>query len=472
MNTQDYSLLLVDDEEFNRDMLSRRLSRLGYRITEAKDGQEALDFIGKQAFDLVLLDVMMPGMDGLEVLTHIRESHSLVDLPVIMATARDQGGDIVAALQLGANDYVTKPLNFPLVLARLQTQLAMSDAHKSKLFAASAAQGATGAAARPTLEVLDLHVQGASNAAATQTGSGRSTADQHARIGDYQVLEELGRGGMGIVYKARHVRMDRMVALKVIDRSYLAQATSVARFYQEIQAAARLSHVNIVLAYDASQFGDTHYFAMEFCEGEDLSRLVKRDGPLSVARACEYVRQVALGLQHAHDRGFVHRDIKPSNLILVGGGGSDRRDDVVKILDFGLALLHQPTEPKGSELTREGVVIGSTDYMAPEQWLNAHKVDGRADLYSLGCVLYYLLTGQVPFPAEEPMEKMLKHHLDEATPVEQLRAEVPLKVARVVRRLMAKKAEERYQTAGELAELLKWLAQAPLTAEAVQRNEV
>jgi serine/threonine protein kinase len=299
------------------------------------------------------------------------------------------------------------------------------------------------------------------------SASGKSTDNQQARIGDYEVLEELGRGGMGVVYKARHIRMNRMVALKVIDREYLAHPSSVQRFYQEIQAAARLSHANIVLAYDAGQFGDTHYFAMEYCEGEDLSRLVKREGPLPIGRACDYVRQIALGLQHAHDLGFVHRDIKPSNLIVTGADRSangtplPRREGLIKILDLGLALLHQPTEPKkGSELTREGVVIGSADYMAPEQWLNAHKVDSRADLYSLGCVFYFLLTGRAPFMADEPMEKMLKHHLDEATPVEQLRTDTPAKVARIVRRLMAKKPEQRYSSAAELAELLKWIMQA------------
>jgi serine/threonine-protein kinase len=290
---------------------------------------------------------------------------------------------------------------------------------------------------------------------------------------------------MGIVYKARHLRMNRMVALKVIEKDRLSKPDAVKRFYQEVEAAARLQHANVVLAYDAGQAGETHYFAMEYVEGEDLDQYVHKHGPLPVPLACDFIRQAALGLEHAYEAGLVHRDIKPSNIIVekkavetktpgsfpdLGDAASSTRlvsgrtakGPRIKILDMGLARLHQPDEDRGSagELTREGRVVGSVDFMAPEQWMNASKVDIRADLYSLGCTFYFILTGQVPFPGEEPMEKMLKHHLDTPKPVEELRPEVPQKVASIVRRLMAKRREDRYQTPAELATLLSWICQA------------
>ncbi|GIW80372.1 MAG: hypothetical protein KatS3mg105_2179 [Gemmatales bacterium] len=456
-------LLVVDDDEMNRDVLSRRLQRLGYHVLVAKDGTEALELIRTQPVDLVLLDVMMPGIDGLEVLTTIRESHSLVELPVIMVTARDQSGDMVAALQLGANDYVTKPLNFPVVLARIQTQLAMRSAHLN----------AQSAVKPPATNAVAVNPNPPANEALTPFDL--PTLKDKPVIGEYEVLHELGQGGMGIVYKARHIRMNRFVALKIIDKKHLANPDAVRRFYQEIQAAAQLSHPNVVIAYDAGQSGDTHYFAMEYVEGKDLGRIVAESGPLNIDEACDYIRQAALGLQHAHERGLVHRDIKPSNLLVtwktkksdrsssfaVGRPKAPEKEAVVKILDLGLALLHQPTQntTAASELTREGRVVGSVDYMAPEQWMNAHKVDIRADIYSLGCTFYTLLTGTVPFPGDEPMEKMLKHHLDKPVAVQQLRPSIPDKIAAVVERMMAKRPEDRYQTPGELAELLKWYCQ-------------
>jgi serine/threonine protein kinase/CheY-like chemotaxis protein len=469
-------LLVVDDEEMNRDLLSRRLVKQGYQVLIATGGAEALDLVRREPIDLVLLDVMMPEIDGLEVLTQLRETHALLELPIIMVTARDQGGDVAAALQLGANDHVSKPINFTVLFARIQTHLAIcAGAKAAQVKAASAATSDDRSSSGSTGEFRH----------ATATDLPTISGDKPL-VGDYELLGEIGKGGMGVVYKARHVRMNRVVALKVIDRERLRNPDAVRRFYQEVEAAARLHHPNVVIAYDAGQAGDTHYFAMEYVEGEDLDRYLREHGPLPVGLACDFVRQTALGLQHAHESGLVHRDIKPSNLIVEAAGKiavndtpnhADSSDPSqssfmrrmvppkgprLKILDMGLARLYQPDEDRGSagELTREGRVVGSVDYMAPEQWMNASKVDIRADLYSLGCTFYFLLTGVVPFPGDEPMEKMLKHHLDTPKPVEELRKEVPTKVAGVVRRLMAKRREDRYQTPAELAMLMGWICQA------------
>lgn len=293
------------------------------------------------------------------------------------------------------------------------------------------------------------------------------------KLGPYRLLEKLGEGGMGQVYKAVHQRLQRTVALKVIrEERLLRDPDAIHRFQREAQAAAQLSHPNIVLVYDADKVGDTHFIAMEFVEGIDLAKLVKRSGPLPIPQACDYIRQAALGLQHAHECGLVHRDIKPSNLLVTTakagktvsgffrratpGAGGERPDPssstptstVVKILDLGLArrLVAGADKKNQSFLTEDGDVLGTPDFIAPEQARNAHNADIRADLYSLGCTFYYLLAGRAPFPEGSAIEKLLKHQLDPPTPLQELRPQVPAQVEHIVATLMAKPPEQRYQT--------------------------
>jgi hypothetical protein len=276
-------------------------------------------------------------------------------------------------------------------------------------------------------------------------------------LGSYVLLERLGEGGMGQVFKARNWKLGRVVAVKLIRPECLAHPDAVRRFRREVQAAAALSHPNIVHAYDADEIGGTHLLVMECVEGAtDLRHLVKKRGPLPVDRACEYIRQAALGLQHAYERGLVHRDIKPHNMLLTADG------QTVKILDMGLARLDQPTADgeKSSTMTQEGAVMGTPDYIAPEQVVGSHDVDIRADIYSLGCTFYQLLTGRVPFPGGTLMQKFDGHRFQEPVPVEKLRPDVPSAVAGVVRKLMAKKPEGRYQTPAELVAALAALARA------------
>jgi serine/threonine protein kinase len=270
-------------------------------------------------------------------------------------------------------------------------------------------------------------------------------------LGSYVLLERAGEGATGKVFKARHQGMDRVVALKVIRPELLRNAEVVQRFYQEIQAASRMSHPNVVHAYDAGPIGDTHFLAMEYVDGTNLHRLVEKNGPLIIELACEYLRQAALGLQHAFANGMVHRDIKPSNLLVETSG--DR--PVVKILDLGMARWERRVDGSSNgPLTDDGTVMGTPDFMSPEQAQDARSVDIRSDLYSLGCTAYYLLSGHVPFPKPTFIQKVDAQRFEEPHPLEDIRKDTPEWLVGIVRRLMAKRPEDRFQTPLELAEVL------------------
>ena len=284
----------------------------------------------------------------------------------------------------------------------------------------------------------------------------------------YLLLERLGEGGTGQVFKARHQQMHRIVALKLIRPELLTDPEVVQRFYREVQVLSQLSHPNVVHAYDAGPIGATHFLVMEYVEGTDLSQLVKRNGPLAVDRACNYIRQAACGLAHAHEKGLVHRDIKPSNLLLTGNGERGTRNEndggstfhvprsaLVKILDLGLARLRQGADGEiTSTLTPVGsgsVTMGTPDYLAPEQALDFHQVDIRADIYSLGCTFFYLLTGQPPFPGGSMAQKLMRHQQVPPPPLGKFRTDVPPGVEAVLQRMLAKRPGDRFQTPGELA---------------------
>jgi serine/threonine protein kinase len=283
----------------------------------------------------------------------------------------------------------------------------------------------------------------------------------------YRILQLLGAGGMGVVYRAEHQLMERPVALKVINRDFMNDPSAVERFRREVKGAARLSHPNIVTAYDAEQAGDLHFLVMEFVEGISLDRLVQEQGPLPVPLACDYIRQAALGLQHAHEQGLVHRDIKPQNLMRTPTGR-------IKILDFGLARFARETVPATAPtlagvqrsrlvnsdgatqpLTECGTVMGTPDYMAPEQAVNASSADIRADIYSLGCTLYHLLSGQVPFPGGSVVDRLVAHAERSPKPLSELRPEVPAELVCVVQRMLAKEPAQRFQTPAEVAQALE-----------------
>ncbi|MGL6097348.1 MAG: serine/threonine-protein kinase, partial [Fimbriiglobus sp.] len=223
-------------------------------------------------------------------------------------------------------------------------------------------------------------------------------------LGPYILQDLVGEGGMGRVYRAHHTRLHRDVALKVIRMDKMRPGV-VARFHQEIRAVSQLSHPNVVLALDADEADGIHFYAMEYVEGTDLTKLVRGRGPVPFPAACDYIRQAAIGLQHAADRGLVHRDVKPSNLLVTTKGQ-------VKVLDLGLAMLKDSAaaaEDGANRVTQDGLLVGTPDFLAPEQAQNPTGVDARADVYSLGATLFYLITGRVPFEGATPTDKLLKH---------------------------------------------------------------
>lgn len=277
-------------------------------------------------------------------------------------------------------------------------------------------------------------------------------------VGPYLILDRLGEGGVSEVFKAWDTVKGRIVALKVLHQHLTDRSAAVRSLQRELQTVTLLSHPNIIRTYDANQVDDLCYFAMEFIEGLDLDHYVRRFGPLPIEEACEYTRQVAQGLQHAHQLGLVHRDIKPANLFLsVPGGGwngesfFDRRtgDPVIKILDWGLARMRldpgNAADSAGLDADAEkGMLIGTADYIAPEQARDPCLVDIRADIYSLGCTLYFLLSGQPPFRGGSLIQKLLQHQEAERPQLREVRPDVPEEVAAVVQRMMARRPEDRF----------------------------
>jgi serine/threonine protein kinase/Leucine-rich repeat (LRR) protein len=283
-------------------------------------------------------------------------------------------------------------------------------------------------------------------------------------LGRYRILQELGVGGMGWVFQAMHPVMERVVALKVIAPRLVNSPTAVARFRREVKAAAQLHHPNIAEAYDADSVGNLHFLVMEFVSGTDLSRLIREQGRVSVGHAAYLARQAAQGLDAAHRVGMVHRDIKPSNMLIT-------LDGRLKLVDFGLARI--ATDSHSGQETSEHAVLGTPDYMAPEQAGDAHTVDIRADIYSLGCTLYQMLSGRVPFHGGSLVQKLKRHESEPPEPLAQLRSDVPLALVAVIERMMAKDPADRYVTPAEVVEALTPFAlavdvPAPLQTASVQ----
>ncbi len=424
MENKEYTLLVVDDVAENRDMLSRRLKRKGFEVRTAAGGEEALAVVRDEAIDLVLLDIMMPGVDGIEVLRRLRETYNQNELPVIMQTAKADSDDVVESLELGANDYVTKPIDFPVVLARVTTQL------RGKVQAQPKEAGEPGMGDLKPGVVL---------------------------AGRYRLGEPIGEGNFGAVYRAQHMELAVDVAVKVLQKN-VTSGESLERFRREGVSACRIKHPNAVAVTD---FGvndaGVAYLVMELLEGTSLSDEVKLCGALSPYRVNEIVQPICDVLAEAHAAGIVHRDIKPENVFL----HQTARGEVVKVLDFGIAKLAGDTVTKES-LTAEGFILGTPAYMAPER-LRGEPYDGRSDVYSLGIMLFYMLCGRLPFIARDgdPMSLLMMHLHEEMPSLNELHPEMPPALAEVVYRATRKESAERPDARTLAAELEQAVAEVP-----------
>lgn len=298
----------------------------------------------------------------------------------------------------------------------------------------------------------------------------RREAFEARQLGQYRLRRRIGGGGMGDVFLAEHQLMKRPCAIKVIRAERAGDVTALARFEREVRATAKLSHWNNIDIYDYGRTADgTFYYVMEYLPGRSVADLVREDGPMPAARVIYLIRQVCDALQEAHGMGLIHRDIKPANIFAAARGGYH---DVAKLLDFGLV---KPLEsPEHADLTQDGAITGSPLFMSPEQAVGDQMADVRSDIYSLGAVAYFMLTGRAPFEDQAVLKVLLRHAAEPPQPPTQVVATIPEDLEQVVLRCLAKRADDRFQTVEELAEALEQCHDArgwsPALAEAWWRD--
>lgn len=425
MNTHQGHLLVVDDNELNRDMLSRRLTRKGYLVDTAEDGYQALDLISKNTYELILLDIMMPGLSGIDVLQQLRQTYDLMALPIIMATAKTDSNTIVQSLKSGANDYVTKPLQFSEVLARVETQLSISRQARQR---ASGSFHKLEDAAAPQTQASNIYCPSCLHA--HQHDQPTCVHCDHLRpaegwpetanssyphlgkvIGQRYYLEQfLDRGTTGEVYAARDTDIKRMYAAKIIRLSNTNAGITPDEVRQrtrlEVEAMVSLQNPHVVKIHEVAQINDdTFALIMDFVKGLSLGSILERLGTLQPMLALDITKQVAQGLFEAHQQGIIHCDIKPANIMLekLPAGGY-----FVQILDFGIAqILNDPVKSKG--------FYGTPLYSSPERIREQDDIDHRSDIYSLGAMLYHMVSGSPPYVADNVL-KVFTYHLNSPIP--------------------------------------------------------
>jgi CheY-like chemotaxis protein len=492
-------ILVVDDVEDNRTVLGRRLERLGHVVTTAASGTDALALSAEQPFDLILLDVLMPGLDGYATLLALKGRDSTRDLPVVMISALDDLAHTARCIAQGAEDYLPKPFDPLLLQARVGASLErkrLRDREREFLAetmtVVEAAQAveegrydgetlqrvarrddALGRLARvfdgmaaevkAREERLERQLRAlreeidASRAAPVVSSSaptvdlGRPAQDADAdddtpallRVGArfaerYDVLEMVGQGGMGRVYRATDTELGAEVAIKTIRASALEQDPQlVDGFKSEIRLSRLITHPNVVRTHDLGVVEGMVYITMEYVRGVSLRAMLEARGQIGPGAALALGAQLCRALEAAHAQGVVHRDVKPENVVLSTEG-------VLKVMDFGIARL--ATRQPESGVTQAGTAIGTPEYMAPEQ-LGAQEIDARADIYAAGCVLYECLTGRPPFTAETPYQLVVKLLEETAPSPRSLNPEVPAALDALVMQALAKEPSGRPQTA-------------------------
>jgi CheY-like chemotaxis protein len=391
-------LLIVDDDASSRDGLVKLLDI--YERKVAASGEEALALVARDPPDLILLDVMMPGIDGFEVCRRLKDNDATRFIPIVIMTGLDDVEDRIRGIEAGADDFLTKPIDYRQLMARIRTALRAKHSFDRKLdLAGAAAHRERDDHARGSIRACSKcgAVFSADVPVCSLDGTRLDYFERDPLIGRridrYVILDRLGHGGMGCVYLASHATLKRQrYAIKIPFGELAPQRQYAERFLREAEACAGLDHPNIVLVLD---FGATpeglNYMVMEYIAGKTLRAILHEGGPLPFERAAPIARQVASGLAHAHAHGLIHRDVKPANVMVTEHEGAL----VAKLLDFGVALTASQSE-RGEPLTASGVRVGTPLYMAPEQLLGG-EVGPAADLYSLGVTLYEMITGKPPF---------------------------------------------------------------------------
>ncbi len=369
MSERRASVLVVDDLPANVELMEKRLKKSGLDVLTASGGPEAFKMLERHTVDLVLLDIMMPGMSGIEVLRKIRETWSAAVLPVIMVTAKTDSRDVVEALGLGANDYVTKPVDYPVAWARIQAHLRTREA------------------TRAALPVPDAEPH-----TPAQAGPGSILG------GRYRLESRIGGGSFGIVFRSHHQELDRPVAVKVLSTSADTDPQALARFRREGASACRVDHPNAVQVLDLGvNAGGVAFLVMELLEGVSLDAELEQMRRFTPKRCTEILEPVCLALAAAHDAGVVHRDIKPSNIFLHRSASGE---ETPKILDFGIAKIAGAAALE-QHLTIDGSLLGTPAYMAPERFRRG-PYGVKSDIWSVGTVLYEMLSGRLPFVPSSP----------------------------------------------------------------------
>lgn len=486
------TVLAVDDTPANLKLLEAFLVRQRCQVVMASSGEEALQKIAVRAPDLVLLDIVMPGIDGYTVLRRLKGDPTTRHIPVIMISALDTLGSVVQCIEHGAEDYLPKPFEPALLRARVGACLEkkrLADLEVRYLaevdLVAQAAERveegryqpgslseiggrddrlgrlarvfdtvvtqllAREAGLRAQIESLRSEVAQAQSAGVPRTMDAEPPARfavGHVLAGRYEIISCLGSGGMGWVFKANDRELDELIALKMLRPELVTDPVHIERFKAEIRTGRHLAHPNVVRIYDLGEAEGFYYLTMECVEGMTVRDLINSRGRLEVSAVLALGHQLAQALASAHERGVVHRDVKPENLLVDADG-------VLKVMDFGIAWLAK----RPDTLTQDGLVIGTPAYMPPEQLLDS-IIDERVDLYAAGVVLYECATGTLPYPATSLLHLVAQILNGKPTPLIEINAAIPPALSALIMRLIASDPNARPASAGELATLLAQLA--------------
>ncbi len=404
-------VLIADDDPLWLKLLEKNVGSWGYEVVTASDGQKAWEILrDKQAPRVAILDWQMPELDGVEICHRVRQSLNMPFIYTMILTSRDTRDDMIIGLESGADDYLVKPVDMTILRTRLLSAVRVIKA-----------------------------------------------VQPPRKIPGYQLFGRLGAGSMAIVYKGRQVSLDRYVAIKILPKKYCNMPKFVKRFYAEGRAAARLNHPNIVAALDVGRQGDIHYFVMEYVEGHTIYEHLVKDGPYSEPEALGIGIEIANALNHAHQAGLIHRDVKPKNILIAREGGA-------KLADMGLARAISDREAAEAEA---GKACGTPYYISPEQIRGQVNIDYRADIYGFGATLYHMVTGKVPFEADEVAAILRKHLREPLLPPGQINPELSDGICQIIELCLAKDSAERYAATADLIEDLQAVAQGqpPIQAQ-------